>query len=58
MLRLLFFIILRKDVETMAMIYASLIVKGYKAYADVPSTLKAQVEDILKQLECEYLITE
>lgn len=61
MLRLLLFLILliiRKDVETMAMIYASLIIKGYKTYADVPSTLKEQVAEILRQLDCEHLITE
>ena len=58
MLRLLLFLILRKDVETMAMIYASLIVKGYKTYADVPSTLKEQVAEILRQLDCEHLIIE
>lgn len=61
MLKLLLFLILliiRKDVETMAMIYASLIIKGYKTYADVPSTLKEQVAEILRQLDCEHLITE
>lgn len=42
----------------MAMIYASLIVKGYKTYADVPSTLKEQVAEILRNLDCEHLITE
>jgi hypothetical protein len=61
MLRLLLFLILliiRKDVETMAMIYASLIIKGYKTYAEVPSTLKEQVAEILRQLDCEHLIVE
>jgi hypothetical protein len=61
MLKLLLFIILlifRKDVDTMAMIYASLIIKGYKTYADVPSTLKEQVAEILRQLDCEHLIVE
>lgn len=42
----------------MAMIYASLIVKGYKTYAEVPATLKDQVAQILRELDCEHLITE
>lgn len=42
----------------MAKAYASLIIKGYKTYADVPSTLKEQVAEILRQLDCEHLITE
>lgn len=58
MLKLLLFLLFRKDVELMAMIYASLIIKGYKTYADVPSTLKEQVAEILRQLDCEHLITE
>ena len=36
MLRLLLFLLLRKEVETMAIIYATLIVKGKKTYAQVP----------------------
>lgn len=52
------FLILRKDVELMAMIYVSLIVKGLKTFNDVPSTLKDQVRQILIDIDCEYLITE
>lgn len=58
MLRNLLIFIFRREIETMAMIYASLIVKGYKTYADVPSTLKEQVAEILRNLDCEHLITE
>lgn len=58
MLKLLLFLLFRKDVELMAMIYVSLIIKGYKTYAEVPSTLKEQVAEILRQLDCEHLITE
>ena len=58
MLRLLLFLLLRKEVETMALIYATLIVKGKKTYAQVPEKIKPQVKQVLIDLECEDLITE
>ena len=58
MLRLLLFLLLRKEVETMAIIYATLIVKGKKTYAQVPEKIKPQVKQVLIVLECEDLITE
>jgi len=58
MLRLLLFLLLRKEVETMAIIYATLIVKGKKTYAQVPEKIKSQVKQVLIDLECEDLITE
>jgi hypothetical protein len=58
MLRLLLFLLLRKEVETMAIIYATLIVKGKKTYAQVPEKIKPQVKQVLIDLECEDLITE
>ena len=58
MLRLLLFLILRKEVETMAVIYATLIVKGIKTYTQVPEKIKPQVKQILIDLECEELIEE
>lgn len=51
---LLFFIlqkIFRKEVETMAVIYATLIVKGKKTFDQVPERLQAQVREILVDLE-------
>ena len=57
MLRLLLFLLLRKEVETMAIIYATLIVKGKKTYAQVPEKIKPQVKQVLIDLECEDLIT-
>ena len=42
----------------MAVIYATLIVKGKKTFADVPGKLKEQVREILIDIDCEYLITE
>ena len=58
MLRLLLFLLLRKEVETMAIIYATLIVKGKKTYAQVPEKIKPQVKQVLIDLGCEDLITE
>ena len=58
MLRLLLFLLLRKEVETMAIIYATLIVKGKKTYAQVPEKIKPQGKQVLIDLECEDLITE
>ena len=48
-------ILFRKDVESMAVIYATLIIKGKKTFADVPDKLKAQVKDVLESLECPEL---
>lgn len=42
----------------MATIYATLIIKGRKTYDDVPENLKAQVKEILIELECADLVTE
>ena len=40
----------------MSMIYAMLIIKGKKTYEQVPDSLKEEVENILEDLECGYLI--
>lgn len=42
----------------MAVIYATLIVKGKKTFDQVPDKIKDQVREILIDLECEDLITE
>lgn len=46
------YIFLRKDVKTMAVVYATLIVKGKKTFADVPDRIKEQVKAILIDLDC------
>lgn len=43
--------VFRKEVSNMAVIYATLIVKGKKTYEDVPAVLKEQVKQILIDLE-------
>lgn len=40
----------------MAMIYATLIIKGAKTYWEVPAALKNQVKTILIDCGCENLI--
>lgn len=53
MLDFLLFLMLRKEVEDMAVIYATLIVKGVKTIDDVPAKIKEQVKQVLKELEVE-----
>ena len=44
-------ILLRKEVQTMAVVYATLIVKGKKTLEQVPAKLREEVDDILETLE-------
>lgn len=48
-------ILFRKDVKEMAVIYATLIVKGKKSFADVPEKVREQVKEILTDLDCPEL---
>lgn len=41
----------RKEVNSMAIIYATLIVKGKKTFAEVPSRIKEQVKEVLVDLD-------
>lgn len=43
--------ILRKEVNAMAVIYATLIVKGKKTINDVPAVIREQVKQILIDLD-------
>lgn len=45
-------ILFRKDVKTMAIIYATLIIKGKKTFADVPDKIKEKVREVLTDLDC------
>ena len=42
----------------MAVIYATLIVKGIKKYNEVPEMIKNQVKQVLIDIDCEHLIEE
>lgn len=46
-------ILLRKEVEQMAVVYATLIVKGIKTLEQVPVLIRDQVKAILEALEVE-----
>lgn len=51
LLTLILKLFFRKEVPTMAVIYATLIVKGKKTLNDVPAILREQVKQILIDLE-------
>lgn len=51
LLTLILKLFFRKEVALMAIIYATLIVKGKKAIGDVPAIIKDQVKQILIDLE-------
>ena len=44
-------ILLRKEVQTMAVVYATLIVKGRKTLDQVPALIREQVREILADCE-------
>lgn len=44
-------ILLGKDVNEMAVVYATLIIKGKKTFADVPARIQEQVKDVLIALD-------
>lgn len=44
-------ILFRKDVEEMAVVYATLIVKGKKDFADVLERIQDQVKEVLIDLD-------
>ena len=48
-------ILFRKDVESMAVIYATLIIKGKKTFADVPEKIKDKMKEVLIDLDCPEL---
>ena len=45
--------LLRKEVDGMAVVYATLIVKGRKSLEQVPALIREQVKEILLDLEVE-----
>lgn len=44
-------ILLRKEVQDMAVVYATLIIKGRKTLEQVPAIIRKDVEDIIEALE-------
>ena len=58
LLKWVLFLLLRKEVKDMAIIYATLIIKGRKTFAQVPAVIKEDVRQILIDLDFESLIVE
>ena len=48
-------IFLSKYVLYMAIMYATLIIKGKKTFADVPERIKDKVKEVLTDLDCPEL---
>ena len=51
-------IIGRKEVDKMAVIYVALIIKGKRTFESVPDLLKDQGKELLIDLELEALVTD
>ena len=45
-------ILFRKDVKEMAVVYATLIIKGKKNFTDVPERIQEQEKQVLIDLDC------
>ena len=58
LLRWVLFLLLGKEVNEMAIIYVTLIIKGRKTFAQVPEVIKEDVRQVLIDLDCESLIVE
>jgi hypothetical protein len=48
-------ILFRKEIKEMAVIYATLIIKGKKTFADVPVKIQDKVKEVLIDLDCPEL---
>lgn len=46
-------ILLKKEVDVMAVVYATLIIKGRKTIDQVPAIIRDEVKQILKDLDVE-----
>ncbi len=59
---MMFWLIVRlffgEEVKTVAVVYATLIVKGKKTISEVPEKIREQVKSILVDLECSELAVE
>ena len=52
------FILGRREVANMAVIYVALIIKGKRNYSDIPTVIKPKVKEMLVDLELKDLIVE
>jgi len=51
-------ILIGKELRDMAVVYATLIIKGKKKFSDVPDKIKDQVKEVLIDLDCGDLAEE
>lgn len=51
-INLIITIFFRKEVTNMAVVYATLIMKGKKSFTDVPERIQEQVKQVLIDLDC------
>lgn len=47
--------IIGKEIKTMAVVYATLIIRGAKEFSEVPAKIKEQVKQVLIDLDCAEL---
>ena len=50
--------LLKKEVHTMAVVYATLIIKDLRTFSSVPARIKEQVREVLIALDLEELTRE
>ena len=55
---LLILFLMNKEDKEMAVVYATLIIKGKRVFSSIPKTIKQQVADVLIDMELEELIDE
>lgn len=58
MLNLFLFLFGKVVKKDMAVIYATLIIKGVKTFSEVPERIQNQVRQVLIDLDCDHLIEE
>lgn len=56
LLMIVVIVLILKEDKDMAVIYATLIIKGKKTFSQVPAKLQPEVREILIDCDCEYLI--
>lgn len=54
----IFKIMFKKEEQTMAEVYATLIIKGVKKFSEVPATIQPKVREVLIALDMGELATE
>lgn len=56
MVNLILLFIFRKEVFSMAVVYATLIINGKKVFSQVPDKIKSDVRQVLIDLDLEHFV--